>query len=115
MNTTLTKEVKQNPALLAMFGKQADETKETAKREKVVKPKEDWRKKNPRGYERNRGRNGEKAMSYYLPDDIIRLLNIKAASEGKTKSQLVLEGLQIILKDEIKAEKQKKKENMNNE
>ncbi len=108
--TTLNKKVKQNPALLAMLGKQNNEEKETKKTETASKPKQDWRKKNPRGYERHRGKDGTKAMSYYLPDDIIRLLNIRAASEGKTKSQLVLEGLQLILKDEIKAEKAKNKE-----
>lgn len=113
MNAVLNKEVKQNPALLAMFGNQSQEPKETNKTEKVSKPKQDWRKKNPRGYERNRGKDGTKAMSYYLPDDIIRLLNIKAAAEGKTKSQLVLEGLCIILKDEIRAERAKSKKGTN--
>lgn len=110
MNNTLNKEVKQNPALLAMLGKQNNEEKETARAEKVSKPKQDWRKKNPRGYERYRGKDGTtKAMSYYLPDDIITLLNIKAAKEGVTKSELVLEGLKYILREEIKEEKAKVK------
>lgn len=109
MNTALNKEVKQNPALLAMLGKQSEEPKETVKKEKVVKPKEDWRKRNPRGYERARGKDGSIPMSYYLPPEIIRCLNIAAATRGLTKSQLVLEGLQIVLKEELKAEKQKKK------
>lgn len=108
MNNTLNKEVKQNPALLAMLGKQ-DEGKETVRTEKVSKPKQDWRKKNPRGYERHRGKDGTKAMSYYLPDDIITLLNIKAAREGVTKSELVLEGLKYVLREEIKEEKAKVK------
>ena len=109
MNTALNKEVKQNPALLAMFGKQDEEPKETVKKEKVVKPKDDWRKKNPRGAKRDRGKNGSIPMSYYLPPEIIRCLNIAAATRGLTKSQLVLEGLQIVLKEELKAEKHKKK------
>ncbi len=108
MNNTLNKEVKQNPALLAMLGKQ-DEGKEPVRTEKVTKPKQDWRKKNPRGYERHRGKDGTKAMSYYLPDEIITLLNIKAAREGVTKSELVLEGLKYILREEIKEEKAKVK------
>ena len=109
MNATLNKEVKQNPALLAMLGKQDEETKETTRTEKVSKPKQDWHKKNPRGYERHRGKDGTKAMSYYLPDDIITLLNIKAAKEGVTKSELVLEGLKYVLREEIKEEKAKVK------
>ena len=56
----------------------------------------------PRSYERNRGRDGAKAMSYYLPDDIIDLLNLKAAREKCTKSELVLEGLKYVLREEIR-------------
>ena len=59
------------------------------------------RERNPRAYERYRGKDGTKCMSYYLPEDIITLLNIKAAREGKTKSELVLEGIKYILRDEI--------------
>ena len=59
----------------------------------------------PRSYERNRGRDGAKAMSYYLPDDIIDLLNLKAAREKCTKSELVLEGLKYVLREEIKETK----------
>ena len=53
----------------------------------------EYRMQHPRSYERNRGRDGSKAMSYYLPDDIIELLNLKSAREKCTKSELVLEGL----------------------
>lgn len=62
----------------------------------------DYRMQHPRSYERNRGRDGAKAMSYYLPDDIIDLLNLKAAREKCTKSELVLEGLKYVLREEIR-------------
>lgn len=62
----------------------------------------EYRMQHPRSYERNRGRDGSKAMSYYLPDDIIELLNLKSAREKCTKSELVLEGLKYILREEIR-------------
>lgn len=62
----------------------------------------DYRMQHPRSYKRNRGRDGAKAMSYYLPDDIIDLLNLKAAREKCTKSELVLEGLKYVLREEIR-------------
>lgn len=62
----------------------------------------DYRIRHPKSYERNRGREGAKAMSYYLPEEIIELLGIKAAREKCTKSELVLEGLKYILREEIK-------------
>ena len=46
-------------------------------------------------------------MSYYLPQDLIDMLNIKAAKEGVSKSSLVVEGLRYVLKEEIKAAKAK--------
>lgn len=69
--------------------------------ENAVKVKSDYRQLHPRSYERNRGRDGARAMSYYLPDYIIDLLNMKAAREKCTKSELVLEGLKYILREEI--------------
>lgn len=62
----------------------------------------EYRMQHPRSYERNRGRDGAKAMSYYLPDDIIELLNLKSAREKCTKSELVLEGLKYVLREEIR-------------
>ena len=103
----LDKEVKKNPALLALLGDQ-DEDKDKDKGAapiKEKKSKKDPRKVNPKGYQRNRGRGGTKPMSYYLPQEIIDLLNIKAAKEHKTKSDLVLEGLKWVLRDEIKESK----------
>lgn len=100
----LGKEVKKNPALLALLGEQ-DEDKDkdkTVTSTKEKKSKKDPRKVNPKGYQRNRGRGGTKPMSYYLPQEIIDLLNIKAAKEHKTKSNLVLEGLKWVLREEIK-------------
>ena len=109
MPEVLNKPVKQNPAVLAMMS--TTEKKEPVKREKAEKTtkKVDSRQKNPRGYIRNRGRDGAKAMSYYIPEELITLLNIKAARDGKTKSELVVEGLKYILREEIKEEKAKKK------
>ncbi len=69
-----------------------------------------YKREHPRSYERHRGRNGNKAMSYYLPDDILKLLNIKAAQDGKTKSELVLEGLHYVLREEIREAQAKKRE-----
>lgn len=65
----------------------------------------EYRMQHPRSYERNRGRDGAKAMSYYLPDDIIDLLNLKSEREKCTKSELVLEGLKYILREEIREAK----------
>lgn len=98
----LNREIKKNPALMAML----EQTTDKPEKKEEVKPKvkKDPRKENPQSYKRNRGRGGTKPMSYYLPDEIIRLLNIKAAQEGKTKSDLVLEGLRYVLREEIQAE-----------
>ena len=62
-----------------------------------------------RRYMRNRGKNGTKPMSYYLPQDLIDMLNVKAAKERVSKSSLVVEGLRYVLKEEIKAAKAKEK------
>ena len=105
----LNKEVKQNPALLAMLGGQEDTEPKAEKTPKEKKSKKDPRKANPKGYERYRGKgeNGvkTKAMSYYLPQNIIHLIGIKAAKEDKTKSEIVLEGLRYVLRDELKEQK----------
>ena len=105
----LDKEVKRNPALAAMLG--GADTDKSEKAPKVVKEKKvhDPRKANPRAYERNRGRGGAKPMSYYLPPDLIKLLNIKAAQEDKTKSELVIEGLRWVLHEELKEANRKAK------
>ena len=105
----MNKEIKRNPALMAMLGGQED--KETTPKEvKEKKPKKDPRKVNPRGYERNRGKGGTKPMSYYLPNDIIHLIGLKAAQEDKTKSEIVLEGLRYVLREEIKEANKKQKD-----
>lgn len=105
----LDKEVKRNPALAAMLG--GADTDKSEKAAKVVKEKRahDPRKANPRAYERNRGRGGAKPMSYYLPPELIKLLNIKAAQEDKTKSELVIEGLRWVLREELKESNRKAK------
>lgn len=100
----LDKEIKKNSALLAMLGSTEEETKKE-KVEKETKPKKDPKKANPKGYERHRGKGGTKPMSYYIPDDLIKLLNIKAAKEDKTKSEIVVEALRKALKDELKESK----------
>lgn len=101
----LDKEVKKNPALLALLGSQEESEPKEEKAPKEKKVKKDARKQNPRGYERNRGKGGTKPMSYYLPQDIIDLLNIKAAKERKSKSEVVLEGLRYVLREELKESK----------
>jgi len=106
----LTKEVKQNPALLAMLGGQEDTEPKADKAPKEKKAKKDPRKANPKGYERNRGKDGKKPMSYYLPNDIIHLIGLKAAQEDKTKSEIVLEGLRYVLREEIKEANKKQKD-----
>ena len=50
----LDKEVKKNPALLALLGSQEESEPKEEKAPKEKKVKKDARKQNPRGYERNR-------------------------------------------------------------
>lgn len=112
MDVELNKEVRQNPAALALLGiADGQEVKEDKEESAIKKPSRaktsEAKKRNPRGYTRNRGKNGTKPMSYYLPQDIIDMLNIKAAKEGVSKSSLVVEGLRYVLKEEIKAAKAK--------
>ncbi len=102
----LNKEIKKNEAVMAMISNNSEKKEPKAPRQKRTNSQ--YKKDNPRSYERHRGRNGTKAMSYYIPDDIITLLNIKAAQDGKTKSELVLEGLHHVLRHEIQAAKDNK-------
>ena len=105
----LNREVKKNPALMAMLNTEKEE--KTEKVEKVTslkKQKKSCRERNPQGYERYRGRNNSKPMSYYIPNDLLKHLAIFSAKTGKTKSELVCEGLRYVLREEIKADKQKK-------
>ena len=105
----LNREVKKNPALMAMLNTEKEEKAE--KVEKAASPKKQkksCRERNPQGYERYRGRNNCKPMSYYIPDDLLKYLAIFSAKTGKSKSELVCEGLRYVLREEIKADKQKK-------
>lgn len=110
----LDKVVKKNPAVLAMLGDQAEQTEKPEKADKADKPekstkaKRDPKKANPRGYERYRGKGGTKPMSYYLPDDIVKVINIRAAKEEVTKSEVVLAALKVYLKDDIKESKKER-------
>lgn len=110
----LDKVVKKNPAVLAMLGDQAEQTEMPEKADKADKPekstkaKRDPKKANPRGYERHRGKGGTKPMSYYLPDDIVKIINIRAAKEEVTKSEVVLAALKVYLKDDIKESKKER-------
>lgn len=123
--TMLDREVKQNKnaALLALLNQGEEKAGQTEKpqedavstgtdggKKEKKQPRKDPRKLNPQGYQRNRGRGGTIPMSYYLPKEIITLLNVKAAKEGKTKSELVLEGLQYVLREEIREEKRRQAE-----
>lgn len=110
----LKKEIKQNPAALALLGISGEQEGKEDKAETIKKPSRaktsEAKKRNPRGYQRNRGKYGTKPMSYYIPQNIIDLLNVKAAKEGVSKSSLVVEGLKYILRDELKELRNKEKE-----
>lgn len=110
----LKKEIKQNPAALALLGISEEQGVKEYKAETIKKPSRaktaESKKRNPRGYQRNRGKDGTKPMSYYIPQNIIDLLNVKAAKEGVSKSSLVVEGLKYILRDELKELRNKEKE-----
>ncbi|MEE1504075.1 MAG: CopG family transcriptional regulator [Acutalibacteraceae bacterium] len=40
--------------------------------------------------------------NYYLPEDIIKAINLKSAEEGISKNELVQEALRVYLKDYLK-------------
>ena len=75
----------------------------TQKEEKVVKIK----KRNERAYERCRGKGGSKGMTYYVPDYILKAMELKKSRVGVSKSDLVVEGLKYVLSAEIKELKEK--------
>ena len=75
----------------------------TQKEEKVVKAK----KRNERAYERCRGKGGSKGMTYYVPDYILKAMELKKSRDGVSKSDLVVEGLKYVLSAEIKELKEK--------
>lgn len=60
------------------------------------------KKKINRSYIRNRGKGGSKPMSYYLPEWLIKALHEKSIKDNISKSDLVVEGLKYVLRDEIK-------------
>ena len=76
---------------------------DTQKKEKVVKAK----KRNERSYERYRGKGGSKGMTYYVPDYILKAMELKKSRDGVSKSDLVVEGLKYVLSAEIKELKEK--------
>ena len=76
---------------------------ETKKEEKVIKTK----KRNERAYERCRGKGGSKGMTYYVPDYILKAMELKKSRDGVSKSDLVVEGLKYVLSAEIKEIKEK--------
>ena len=76
---------------------------ETKKEEKVIKTK----KRNERAYERCRGKGGSKGMTYYVPDYILKAMELKKSRDGVSKSDLVVEGLKYVLSAEIKELKEK--------
>lgn len=72
---------------------------DSQKEEKVVKTK----KRNEKAYERYRGKGHCKSMSYYIPDYILKALELKKSRcSGVSKSDLVVEGLKHVLSAEIK-------------
>jgi len=76
---------------------------ETKREEKVIKTK----KRNERAYERCRGKGGSKGMTYYVPDYILKAMDLKKSRDGVSKSDLVVEGLKYVLSAEIKEIKEK--------
>ena len=76
---------------------------DTQKEEKAVKAK----KRNERSYERYSGKGHCKSMSYYVPDYILKALELKKSRDGVSKSDLVVEGLKYVLSAEIKELKEK--------
>lgn len=76
---------------------------ETKREEKVIKTK----KRNERAYERCRGKGGSKGMTYYVPDYILKAMDLKKSRDGISKSDLVVEGLKYVLSAEIKEIKEK--------
>ena len=76
---------------------------DTQKEEKAVKAK----KRNERAYERCRGKGGSKGMTYYVPDYILKAMELKKSRDGVSKSDLVVEGLKYVLSAEIKELKEK--------
>ena len=77
---------------------------DTQKEEKVVKAK----KRNEKSYERYRGKGHCKSMSYYVPDYLLKALELKKSRcSGVSKSDLVVEGLKHVLSAEIKELKEK--------
>lgn len=40
--------------------------------------------------------------NYYLPEDIIKAINLKSAEEGISKNELVQDALRVYLKDYLK-------------
>ena len=97
----LDKEVKKNPALLAMIGSTEDKKEPKQKVQSTTTTKRRY----DSAYKRNRGAGGTKAMSYYLPQNIIKAINMRSASVGITKSEVVLAALQTYLKDDLKGVK----------
>lgn len=75
----------------------------TIKEEKVVQTK----KHNNRSYERCRGKGGSKGMTYYVPDHILKAMELKKSRDGVSKSDLVVAGLKHILSAELKELKEK--------
>lgn len=51
---------------------------------------------------KGRGRDGTRAMSYYLDDEVVSALALKSLKESKTKSEVVRDALRKSLDKEIK-------------
>ena len=73
------------------------------KEEKVTQTK----KRNERAYERCRGKGGSKGMTYYVPDYILKAMELKKSRDGISKSDLVVAGLKYILATELRELKEK--------
>ena len=67
-----------------------------------LSPKEPISKVTKKEKKPHRGKGGSIPMSYYLPKWLIVALDEKSKSSGVSKSELVVEGLKYVLRDEIK-------------
>lgn len=62
---------------------------------------ENAKEKNPGAYKRNRGKNGSKAMSYYLSEEIIGAIGLRSIKDSVSKSEVVNKALELYLENEI--------------
>lgn len=102
------KKAVRSSAIMQMLGKKEEQEDKLIEVEMTSEQFDDLaekvkssREQNPRAYERYRGSNNTKPMSYYLSDELIMALGIKSALESRDKSELVREALTVYLQEEL--------------